>query len=66
MHPDPPLPPIRRGWRTTEFWSHLALNVAVLVAALEKALPPKYAAIAAAISSAGYAVSRGAAKREVA
>lgn len=51
-----------KGWRTSEFYLVLATNVAVLAAALADALPAKYAALAAAISSIGYAIARGLAK----
>ena len=47
------------GYKTTEFWLTLAVNVAALLATVAQVLPPKFAAIAAAISSGLYAVSRG-------
>ncbi|HEY2936733.1 MAG TPA: hypothetical protein VGJ25_09035 [Gaiellaceae bacterium] len=53
---------MRRGWQTTEFWLAVAVNVGTFVAALESALPARYAAIAAAISNGLYAVGRGVAK----
>lgn len=50
------------GHLTTEFWVTAATDVGVLAAALAGALPPKWAAIAAAIANVAYAVSRGLAK----
>lgn len=49
----------RRGFQTTEFWVVVATNVGILAAALADALPAKYAAIASAVSTAAYAISRG-------
>lgn len=50
------------GPRTTEFWATMIVNVGVLAAALADALPEKYAAYAAAVSTGAYAVARGVAK----
>lgn len=60
-----PAPAVKSGWRTTEFWMMAAVNAAALLSALAGALPPKWAAIAAAVSSGLYAVGRGQAKRPV-
>ena len=49
----------RRGFLTTEFLIVVATNVGVLAAALADALPARYAAIASAVSTAAYAISRG-------
>lgn len=49
---------IRRGIRTTEFWILILSNVAIIAAAFEGVLPPKWAAIATAISSSTYSITR--------
>lgn len=51
------------GLKTTELWVTIATDVAVLAAALQGSLSPKYAAIAGAISNLAYAFSRGLAKQ---
>jgi hypothetical protein len=53
---------VKPGRRTTELWLTLATDVALLAGALAEALPPRWAAIAAAISNGLYALSRGWAK----
>lgn len=53
---------MKPGWKTTEFWATVATDGAILAAALEGSLPPKWAAIAAAASTLGYAIARGLAK----
>lgn len=53
---------MRPGHRTTEFWITVATEVGVLVSALAGALPPKWAAVAAAVANVAYAISRGLAK----
>jgi hypothetical protein len=50
------------GYKTTEFWVALLTIVGATVAALAGNLSPKYAALAAAVSTAAYAVARGLAK----
>lgn len=50
------------GYLTTEFWVAVLTNVGVVVAALAGNLPPRYAAIAAAVSTSAYAIARGLAK----
>lgn len=52
----------RRGWQTTEFYVTIAIDVGVFTAALADALPPRYAAIAASVSTGAYAIARGIAK----
>jgi hypothetical protein len=54
---------MKPGYRTTEFVVTIAVVVGQLAAALDGVLPPRYAAIATAISVAAYAVSRGLAKQ---
>lgn len=49
----------RRGFLTTEFWITVATDVGVVAAALANALPAKWAAVAASVSTVGYAISRG-------
>lgn len=51
-----------KGLQTTEFWVTVATEVGVVAAALQGSLPPKWAAIAAAVSSAAYGIARGLAK----
>lgn len=53
---------MKPGLRTTELLVTVATAVGAVAAALEGSLPPKWAAITAAISTAAYAVSRGLAK----
>lgn len=54
---------MKPGWKTTEFWASAAAAVGAYGAAAAGVLPAKYAAIAAAVSSAAYAFSRGLAKK---
>lgn len=55
---------MRRGFRTTEFWATVALNVGIVAASVVGVLPPKWAAIAAAVSVSAFNLSRGLAKTE--
>lgn len=55
-------PPAKAGWKTTEFWATILLNVGVAAAAGSSNLPPRYAAIASAVSVSAYAFSRALAK----
>ena len=50
------------GLKTTELWLTVATEVGIIAAALADALPAKWAAVAASISGAAYAVARGLAK----
>lgn len=50
------------GYKTTEFYVAVLTAFASLVAAIDGGLPPKYAAIGAAIASGAYSISRGIAK----
>lgn len=54
------------GIFTSEFLLTLLVNIAVLCAALADALPARWAAVASAVSIAGYALGRGHAKEGVA
>jgi hypothetical protein len=54
---------MRRGFKTTEFWATVALNVGVVAAAIQGTLSPKWAAVASAVSVAAFNVSRGLAKK---
>lgn len=53
---------MRKGVKTTEFWLTLATNLGALTATIADAVPPRYTAIAIAISTGLYALSRGWAK----
>ncbi len=53
---------MKPGLKTTEFWLTIATNVAALAAALADALPPRYAALAGAVSTGLYSIARGWAK----
>jgi hypothetical protein len=53
---------VKPGYKTTEFWVTAITSAAALVAALSGNLSPRFAAIAAAVSSGLYAVARGLAK----
>jgi hypothetical protein len=54
---------MKPGQKTTEFIVTVAVVIATAADALKGSLPDKWAAIAAAIAVAGYAISRGLAKR---
>lgn len=53
---------LKSGYKTTEFLVVVLANVGALAAALSSALPAKWAAIVAVVSSSAYAISRGLAK----
>ena len=50
------------GLKTTELWVTVATDVGILASALQGSLPPKWAAICAALANIAYALSRGLAK----
>jgi predicted acyltransferase len=50
------------GWKTTEFAVTVLIAVAALIASIADYLPPRYAALAAAIVAAAYNIARGLAK----
>lgn len=54
---------MKPGYKTTELWITVATDVGMLAAALTGELPPKWAAIATAVSAVGYAIARGLAKQ---
>jgi hypothetical protein len=49
---------VKAGLLTTEFWFTALTAVGTLAAALAGELPPRWAAIASAVSAAAYAISR--------
>lgn len=51
------------GYKTTEFLVVVLTNVGAVVAAAAGWLPPRYAALASAVSTAAYALARGLAKQ---
>lgn len=53
---------MKPGIRTTEFWITVATGGGSLIASASGWLPPRYAAIATAVSGAAYALARGLAK----
>lgn len=53
---------LKPGYKTTEFWVTALTSAAALIAALSGHLSPRYAAIAAAVSTGLYAIGRGLAK----
>jgi hypothetical protein len=53
---------LKPGYKTTEFWVTGITAAAALVASLSGHLSPRYAAIAAAVSTGLYAIGRGLAK----
>jgi hypothetical protein len=54
------------GFKTTEFIGYVVTLVTIFASALGEALPPKWAALAGAIATAGYAIARGLAKLGIA
>ena len=59
----PPPPPPRRGPETSEFWLTLVTLCGTLAGVLAHVLPGAWGAVAAAVATAAYNVSRGVAKR---
>ena len=53
---------LKPGYKTSEAWIVVLTNVALVVSAAADWLPPRYAAIGSAISTAAYAIARGLAK----
>lgn len=51
-----------QGLKTTELWVTVLTDVGLLASSLSGALPPKWAAICAAVANVAYAISRGLAK----
>jgi len=56
------LAPAKPGWKTTEFWLTVLTGVGAVAAAEQGNLPDRYAAVAAAVSVAAYAIARSIAK----
>ena len=54
---------MKSGLYTTELWVTVATDVGIIASAVAGALPPKWAAICAAVANVAYAVSRGLAKQ---
>jgi hypothetical protein len=52
----------KAGWKTSEFWLTIAVDVAALATSLATVLPAKYAAAAGTVATGLYAISRGWAK----
>lgn len=51
------------GWRTTEFVVTVLTDIGIVAAAVGGVLPSKWAAIAAGVAQAAYAISRGLTKQ---
>ena len=54
--------PLKAGIRTTEFWVAALTDCGVVAASAAGVLPSRWAAVAAAVSTFAYSVSRGIAK----
>jgi len=54
---------IKSGYKTTEFWVTVLAGLGALLAGLAENVDSRWAIVAAALSAAAYAVSRGLAKR---
>ena len=52
----------KSGWKTTEFWITACSVIGAVMMTLQDVLSPDQAAIASAVASGFYAVSRGLAK----
>lgn len=53
---------MKPGIHTTEFWLTIAVDAGAVLAAVADQLPPKWATIAATVSTGLYALARGWAK----
>lgn len=53
---------IKSGWKTSEFWSKIAVQVTVLWGAIQGFVPPKWAAVIAVAGEAVYTIARTALK----
>ncbi len=53
----------KTGIKTTELWLTLFTDAGIIATALQGALPPKWAAVAATVANVAYAISRGLAKQ---
>ena len=54
---------IKSGWKTTEFWMTIAVNVAAILATVSQVASPKVGGMMMTASTAIYAVSRAWAKK---
>jgi hypothetical protein len=54
---------MKAGWKTTEFWATVAVNIGSVAATATSVVPAKYSAVISAVSVAAYAISRGLAKK---
>jgi hypothetical protein len=54
---------MKPGWKTTEFWVTTLATVGSLTAAVAGFVPGPWGLVAAGLSSAAYAISRGIAKK---
>lgn len=54
---------IKPGYKTSEFFISIITVIASITGSLSEVLPPKIGFILATISSVGYAISRGIAKK---
>lgn len=50
---------MKKGIRTTEFWITILTVIGSVAASMEGVLDPKYAAMAASVSTIAYTLSRG-------
>ena len=53
---------MKPGYTTTEFWISALTIVGLVVSSAASTLPPRYAAIGAAVAAASYAIARGLSK----
>ena len=62
--PAPPAPgdQLKPGYKTTELLIVIATDVGLVVSSAVEWLPPKWAAIGAAVANGAYAIARGLAK----
>lgn len=57
---------ITPGWKTSEFWAHVAAQVSTFWLAIEGFIPPKYAVIVSVVGTSVYTICRSAYKGYVA
>lgn len=53
---------VKPGWKTTEFWGKVAIQVMTIFAAIKGFLPPQYAAIGTISLEALYTIGRAVVK----
>lgn len=49
---------MKAGWKTTEFWGTVALNVGIVATALTGSLPASYAGILSTVTVVAYTLAR--------